>query len=237
MDNLLMNELFDVSNPNYDKMINILNNPNPLNEEYTEMHHIIPRFFYKLKNMNIDNSDNNLVQMSIKNHFLVHYYGAKCANDKYRSRLWFSVIRTLGNFKKIGWEEQIDNIADKILESKIEANKEHSSIMTEEVKKYLSELNTGTRHPQYGKPKSEHTKRLISMSEKGKNITPEQRKRISDSLKGNVHHTDREKELSRKASIAFIVPAKTAYQNYKKAGGTLGWNQFQSKFSKGELNE
>ena len=86
MDNLLMNELFDVSNPNYDKMINILNNPNPLNEEYTEMHHIIPRFFYKLKNMNIDNSDNNLVQMSIKNHFLVHYYGAKCANDKYRSR-------------------------------------------------------------------------------------------------------------------------------------------------------
>ena len=59
--------------------------------------------------------------------------------------------------------------------------------------------------------------------------------RISNKLKGNVHHTEREKELSRKASIAFVRPARDAYYEYKKNGGELGWNQFQNKFSKGEL--
>lgn len=235
MDNLFIKEVFDISNPNYNKMIEILNNPNPLNEDYTEMHHIIPRCFYRMNNISIDNSDSNLVKISLKNHFLVHYYGAKCANDKYRARLWLSVIRTLGNFKKNGWEDKIDLTAESIAEIKKEVSKSHSLLMTPELKKHLSEINSGEKHPQYGKPKSEYTRRLISITQKGKIIPIEQRIKISNTLKGKVHHSEREKELSKIASIRFIKPAKEAYANYKNSGGELSWNQFQSKFSKGEF--
>lgn len=231
----LLNEVFDVYDPNYGRMVDIINNPNPNSEAYTEEHHIIPQFFYRMNNIAIDNSPVNLVRLSLKNHFLVHYYAAKCAKDKYKSRLWFSVVRTLGNFKIKGWEEQIDSISDKIAEIRLEVSNAHSQLMTPEAKKHLSELNKGKNHPQYGKPKSEYTRKLISLSEKGKVISQEIRIRISEKLKGKVHHTEREKELSRKASIAFIGPAKIAYQDYKKQGGEFKWNQFQKKFAKGEL--
>lgn len=231
----LLNEVFDISDPNYAKMSEIINNPNPDNEEYTEEHHIIPQFFYRMNNLEIDNSPDNLVRVSLKNHFLVHYYAAKCAKEQYRSKLWFSVVRTLGNFKLKGWEDRIDLISDKIAEMKLEANKAHSRLMTPEARRHLSELNSGERHPKYGTHHSEHTKMLISITQKGKVIPIEQRIRISNTLKGNVHHTDREKELSRKASIAFIKPAKEAYYKYKSLGGELCWNQFQKKFARGEL--
>jgi hypothetical protein len=235
LESKLLNEVFDVYDPNYGKMADIINNPNPNSEVYTEEHHIIPQFFYRMNNIQIDNSPVNLVRLSLKNHFLVHYYAAKCAKEKYKSRLWFSVIRTLGNFKIKGWEEQIDSISEKIAEIKLEANKGHSRLMTPEARRHLSELNKGERHPKYGTHHSEHTKMLISISQKGKIIPIEERIRISNALKGNVHHTDREKELSRKASIAFIKPAKEAYQKYKSGGGELRWNQFQKEFARGEL--
>ena len=235
LEDKFLNEVFDISDPNYSKMSDIINNPNPNSEAYTEEHHIIPQFFYRMNNIAIDNSPANLVRLSLKNHFLVHYYAAKCAKAKYKPKLWFSIVRTLGNFKKKGWEDQIDLISDKIAEIRLDVSKAHSQLMTTEAKKHLSELNKGEKHPQYGKPKSEYTRKLISLSEKGKVIPQEIRIRISNKLKGNVHHTDREKELSRKASIAFIGPAKVAYQEYKKHGGELRWNQFQKKFAKGEL--
>ena len=34
-------------------MMDIIQNPNPLNEKYTEKHHIIPRFIYRDKNIYI----------------------------------------------------------------------------------------------------------------------------------------------------------------------------------------
>lgn len=231
----LINEVFDTSDHYYTKMADIINDPNPDNEAYTEEHHIIPRFFYRMNHIEIDNSTDNLVDVSLKNHFLIHYYAAKCAKEKYKSRLWFSVVRTLGNFKRKGWEDQIDLISDKIAEIRLEVSKAHSQLMTPEARRHLSELNRGERHPKYGTHHSEHTKKLISISQKGKIIPIEARIKISNTLKGNVHHSDRERELSRKASIAFIGPAKIAYHDYKKDGGELKWNQFQKKFAKGEL--
>lgn len=142
---------------------------------------------------------------------------------------------TLGNFKLKGWEDQLEPLSEKVAEMRKEASIAHHLAMTPEARKHLSEINTGERNPKYGTHHSEHTRKLISITQKGKIIPIEMRIRISNKLKGNVHHTEREKELSRKASIAFVRPARDAYYEYKKNGGELGWNQFQKKFSKGEL--
>lgn len=58
--------------------------------------------------------------------------------------------------------------------------------LTDTQKQHLSEINTGEKHPQFGTHRSEETKLKISMAQRGKIISDEQRKQISESLKGNI---------------------------------------------------
>ena len=48
--------------------------------QLTEEHHIIPRFWYAFHNIPIINGD-NLVKLSYKQHFLAHYYLMKCVDQ------------------------------------------------------------------------------------------------------------------------------------------------------------
>ena len=58
--------------------------------------------------------------------------------------------------------------------------------LSDQQKEHLRKLNSANNHPQYGTHRSEETKRKISESQKGKKIPLEQRKRISESLKGHI---------------------------------------------------
>ena len=58
--------------------------------------------------------------------------------------------------------------------------------LTTEQKRHLSELNAGNKHPQFGTHRSDETKKKIADAQRGKIIPDDQRKRISESLKGNV---------------------------------------------------
>lgn len=58
--------------------------------------------------------------------------------------------------------------------------------LTDDQKKHLSKCNSGEKHPQYGTHRSEETKRKISEAQRGKIIPEEQRKQISETLKGHV---------------------------------------------------
>lgn len=62
----------------------------------------------------------------------------------------------------------------------------YGSHLTDEQRKHLSEINSGKNHPQYGTHRNEKTKKKISEHQKGKVITVNQRKKISESLKGNI---------------------------------------------------
>lgn len=56
-----------------DRYIEIINKP----EEdliIIHKHHIIPRYYFKKRNLNIDNSSKNIVKLSPANHALAHYY-------------------------------------------------------------------------------------------------------------------------------------------------------------------
>lgn len=91
-------------------MMDIIQNPNLLNEKYTEKHHIIPRFIYRDKNIDID--------LSIKNHILIHYYAAKCCKSEYKWKFVNSILRTLGNIKLSEFENKIDEISNELADTK-----------------------------------------------------------------------------------------------------------------------
>lgn len=46
----------------------------------TNRHHIIPRSYYKMNNVEVDNSSDNLVNLMYKDHALAHYYFALCTS-------------------------------------------------------------------------------------------------------------------------------------------------------------
>ena len=49
----------------------------------THKHHIIPKSWFKLTNNTINNDLNNLVNLPIREHFLVHYYLCLCTEDPF----------------------------------------------------------------------------------------------------------------------------------------------------------
>lgn len=58
----------------------------------TQIHHIIPRCYYKLVGQEIDNSDDNLVVLLYKDHVLAHYYLSLCSEGKLHYDMAYAMI-------------------------------------------------------------------------------------------------------------------------------------------------
>jgi len=67
------------------------------------------------------------------------------------------------------------------------------------MKQKLSIMNLGRNHPQYGRPKTEETKRKIGLKHKGKTIFKEQRAQLRQINLGKKHTEKTKRKMSRKA--------------------------------------
>ena len=59
----------------------------------TEKHHIIQRSYYKLKGLEIDNSDENMVYLSHFDHCLAHYYLCECTTGRLKYSNEYAFIK------------------------------------------------------------------------------------------------------------------------------------------------
>lgn len=50
----------------------------------TNKHHIIPKCWFKLKNIPVNNDLNNLVNLPYREHILAHYYLCLCTEDPFK---------------------------------------------------------------------------------------------------------------------------------------------------------
>lgn len=143
-----------------------------IREEYTEIHHIIP------KCMGGTDSVDNLVRLTAREHYICHWLLAKYYNNK---KLWaaFSMM----NVKS----EKHDRITN--------------SKTYHRARKSMSIAMSGEGNPMYGKPSAckshtQETKDKIRNSKLGKKRNPftrsphteETRKRISEANKGKIPH-------------------------------------------------
>lgn len=62
----------------------------------TERHHIIPSYYYKDLGIKKDNSVDNVVNLTFKDHVLAHYYLSQCSVGKYKYSNYFSVLAMVG---------------------------------------------------------------------------------------------------------------------------------------------
>lgn len=126
-------------------------------------HHIVPRFYFRKNNLPIDNSTENIANLTFKDHILAHYYLALCSTEKYRLFSELAFFRTSGFMTLPTSEEAMGDMPkfDKVYRSYIE---DHTKRLI-------------------GHPTSDETKRKISIKNTGKRRTPEERKRIADATR------------------------------------------------------
>jgi len=94
-----LRECFDVESPYFAEMEKILNNSiaRGLKKEFGfELHHRIPRSFFKKKGIDVIDED-NLFKLTYQEHFLVHFYAYKCATKFLKP----SMTLALMNMKRI----------------------------------------------------------------------------------------------------------------------------------------
>ena len=154
------------------------------------LHHKFPRSFSKKDGVDVDNDNDNLVSLSLADHFRVHYYLWKCAKKGYRGMMAKAFIFMRKKAVAYATDETIEQLAkdyEEAMKEAAEANKgKHPS---EETRKKISEANKGKRH-------SEETRNKMSESRKGKHPSKETRKKLSESNKGKPRSAETRKKLS-----------------------------------------
>ena len=140
-----------VKNENYEKKV--VNNRN--------LHHKFPKSFSKALGEEVDNDEDNLISLSLAEHFLVHYYYYKLAKKGFRKSMSLAFRLMARNGIKHITPATAEAIAKDYEEScKISPMK--GKHHTKESKIKMSEAHKGRISPRKGVTLSEETKRKIS---------------------------------------------------------------------------
>ena len=154
------------------------------------LHHKFPKSFSKKDGVAVDNDEDNLVSLSLADHFRVHYYLWKSALKGYRGMM--ALAFTLMRKKAVVYttDETIEQIA-----------RDYENAM-----KDAAEVRSRANK---GKKRSKETRKKLSKAHKGKHPSDAQKKKQSEAMKGKhtgennpmygKHHTDEAKERMSKA--------------------------------------
>ncbi len=128
---------------------------------YTEKHHIIPRC------MGGDDSVENLVILTARAHYIAHLLLTKCTSSVYKQKMSYALWNMVNR----------DN-------GERTSSTNYSNVRTKHAK-MLSENNSGSGNPMFGKQVSIETRQKISSKTKGGKRSIETRERISNANKGS----------------------------------------------------
>ncbi len=81
--------------------MNIISIGNDITQEYTERHHIIPR------SLGGTDDPENLVRLTLRKHFLVHWLLTKCTSGENNKKMRWAMIRMMQGCIKTSWQYEI----------------------------------------------------------------------------------------------------------------------------------
>ena len=152
------------------------------------LHHKFPRSFSKKDGVDIDNDEDNLVSLSLADHFRVHFYLWKCSKKGYRGMMAKAFVFMRKKMVVYASDEAVEQLAKDYEAAMMEAKKyvaiavskaNKGKKLSEETKKKMSDVNKG-------KKLSEEHKKKISAGNKGKKMSDEARRKMSEAKKGKT---------------------------------------------------
>lgn len=187
----------------------------------TDLHHIIPRHYFRTNNIPIDESDSNKVYLLAKDHILAHYYLFFCsATEKYRVANALSVQFSLNKNARCKLEPYEKNELRKLLDNYQELIEAIRVDRSNKSKRFVGENN-----PFYGKHHGEsYTEKLrVKRASWSDEKRVEVSRKLSESHKGQKRSQEaiesaRQKMLGRKHSPETIEKMKQAKKLRHKSG-------------------
>lgn len=157
----------------------------------TQSHHIIPRKFYYLKKIPVNNNQSNLVNLLYKDHILAHYYLVLC---------------TEGIFKKVNEEALLFLVNQKTEDVDLSKLNKYQEIYEDLCRKKSESMK------EYSP--SLETRKKISESSKGKIISDETRKKLSEQKIGDNNPM---KKLENRLKVSKSLKGKPSKNIGRKA--------------------
>ena len=212
---------FDISSEYWKKVEKIYEDSESFPKKVVKdrnLHHKFPRSFSKKEGADIDNDEDNLVSLSLADHFRVHYYLWKSAKKGYRAMMAKAFVLMRKKAVVYATDETIEQLAkdyEEAMREAAEANKGKKA--SEESKKKNREAHKGRYlgkdNPFYGKTHSEETRKKLSDSwDYDKHFTAETRKKISEGNKGMRWFNNGEKCVRAKECPSGFIPGRLSYK-------------------------
>lgn len=176
--------VFDTESPYWQKVLDIFEK----NEKYEKkvvsnrnLHHKFPRSFSKKLGEEVDNDKDNLISLTISDHFLVHYYYYLLAKKGYRQAMALAFSFMAKKCLKYITPETAESMAKDYEEAQCISNQGHSDETKQKMsvskKKFYeneenrisnSKMKLGKPHPHKGGFQSDEKRRKLSEAHKGK---------------------------------------------------------------------
>jgi hypothetical protein len=161
-----MDDVFEY-NQHFVAMMNIINASRLNPPEHGHRHHIIPQCWYRYNDMDVDNSDKNVVMLTAEDHAKIHKLAYLCAKDAKVKQAMAFAAHMMG--------QPVTNLH--IIVS--EETKQH---MRHPHKKPSAELRSKMNKDKIGKSRPPEVCKKISDAQKGKFVSNETRARIRESM-------------------------------------------------------
>ena len=176
------------------------------------LHHKFPRSFSKMLGEQVDNDSDNLISLSLADHFLVHYYYYLLAKKGFRQRMATAFTFMAKKGLKYMTPETAEQMAKDYEEARAIANQHISESLighdvSDETRKKQSERAKGRPSGWKGKHPTDETRKKISENHAdvsgsnhplwGKHLSDETKQKISEAQKGKKHSEETKAKMSK----------------------------------------
>ena len=185
-------------NQHFVAMMNIINAARLNPPESGHKHHIIPKCWFKLHNLDVDNSDNNLVLLTYEDHCKVHKLMTLCAKDEDLCKRFKFAYTRVTNGSVLGLKHTKESKAKMSYSARNRKSQRKGFHLSDERRKQISESQKGRIPWNKGKHGLYSEETLSKMRKANSHvITDEQKLKISKANTGRKRSDDTKSKLSK----------------------------------------
>lgn len=216
-------QFFNTDDPLWQRVVEIFENNEKFPKKIVKgrnLHHKFPKSFSKILGEDIDNDKDNLISLSLSDHFLVHYYYYLLAKTGFKQPMATAFTFMARKTIKYITPETVEMVAKDYAEAKKisdyhKSQKAFERYKNPEERRKNREMKLGKPHPHKAGFQSEEKRRKISIAHKNRDVKP----KSEFGKKFREHFNKRQKDDERLYAREFYYYKKFGHCSWEELNG------------------